>query len=163
MVAATCAAPIYARPRPQAPAQTQNPQNDADRVTEITSSSKFTVTKRDAGKQPIWTITRRAEHLKEFDVILMIKNGVLISFVTVAPKASIRRTPELMEKMLKMNYEYDSVKIGFDEDDDAYVRIDERLRIVDAQEFDAIIEQVSSVADALYGTLKPYFIAKAGK
>jgi hypothetical protein len=166
MIAAACAAPIQASP--QAPqtqdqTQTQRPQTDADRVTEIATASKFAVNRSDAGKQPIWTITRRAEHLKEFDVILMVKNGVLISFVTVAPKSSIRRTPDLMEKMLKMNYEYDSVKIGFDEDDDAYVRIDQRLRVVDAQEFNQIIEQVSSVADALYGAMKPYFTAKAGK
>ena len=168
VIAAACAAPIHARPQgqtaqPQTPAQDQDSKSDADRITEIASASKFTVTRHDSGKQPIWTITRRADHLKEFDVIVMMKNGVLISFVTVAPKAAIRRTPEVMEKMLKMNYEYDSVKIGFDEDDDAYVRIDQRLRVVDAQEFNSIIEQVSSVADALYDRLKPYFIAKAGK
>lgn len=164
VILAMCVAPTQASPQAQAPApQSQSPQTDADRVTEIATASKFAVIKRDTGKQPIWTITRKAEHLKEFDVILMVKNGVLISFVTVAPKSSVKRTPELMEKMLKMNYEYDSVKIGFDEDDDAYVRVDQRLRVVDPQEFNLIVDQVSSVADALYAALKPYFVAKAGK
>ena len=58
-----------------------------------------------------------------------------------------------------MNYKYDTVKIGFDDDDDAYVRIDQRLRIVDVQEFNQIIDQVSMAADTLHTELKPYMIA----
>ena len=57
-----------------------------------------------------------------------------------------------------MNYQYDTVKIGFDDDDDAYVRIDQRLRIVDVQEFNHIIDQVSMAADTLHTELKPYMI-----
>jgi hypothetical protein len=144
---------------PPAPAQHQSGQTDIERVDEIVATSKFTVKKIDNPKQPVWTIKRKGESLKEFDVLFFVKNGVLVTFVTVVPKANLKRTPDLLEKMLKMNFKYDSVKIGFDDDDDAYVRMDLRLRIVDVQEFNQIIDQVSMVADTLHTELKPFMIS----
>jgi hypothetical protein len=135
------------------------PQSDVERLDALVKESRFTAKKIEGPKQPVWTIKRKGESLKEFEVIFIVKNGVLVTFVTVAPKASLRRTPELLEKILRMNYEYDTVKIGFDDDDDAYVRIDQRLRIVDVQEFNQIIDQVSVAADTLYAELKPYMIS----
>lgn len=142
-------------------ARAQQPasQTDVERLDGIVKESKFAAKKLDNPKQPVWTIKRKGESLKEFEVIFIVKNGVLVTFVTVAPKASLKRTPELLEKILKMNYQYDTVKIGFDDDDDAYVRIDQRLRIVDVQEFNQIIDQVSMAADTLHTELKPYMIA----
>jgi hypothetical protein len=144
-----------------AQAQSPSPQPDVERLEGIVAQSKFTgmARKIDSPKQPVWTIKRKGESLKEFEVIFIVKNGVLVTFVTVAPKANLRRTPELLEKMMKMNYQYDTVKIGFDEDDDAYVRIDQRLRIVDVQEFNQIIDQVSLAADTLHTELKPFMIS----
>ena len=142
-------------------AQPQQPQvqTDIERLDAIVKESKFAAKKIENPKQPVWTIKRKGESLKEFEVIFIVKNGVLVTFVTVAPKANLKRTPELLEKMLKMNYQYDSVKIGFDQDEDAYVRIDQRLRVVDVQEFNQIIDQVSLAADALHLELKPYMIS----
>ena len=142
-----------------AQAQHPAPQTDVERLDGIVKESRFAAKKLDNPKQPVWTIKRKGENLKEFEVIFIVKNGVLVTFVTVAPKASLKRTPELLEKMLKMNYQYDTVKIGFDDDDDAYVRIDQRLRIVDVQEFNHIIDQVSMAADALLAELKPFMIS----
>ena len=141
------------------PAQHQAPQTDVERLDGLVKESKFAAKKIDNPRQPVWTIKRTGESLKEFEVIFIVKNGVLVTFVTVAPKASLKRTPELLEKMLKMNYRYDTVKIGFDDDDDAYVRIDQRLRIVDVQEFNQIIDQVSMAADTLHTELKPFMIS----
>ena len=141
-----------------AQAQHSPAQTDVERLDGIVKESKFTAKKIDNPKQPVWTIKRTGESLKEFEVIFIVKNGVLVTFVTVAPKASLKRTPELLEKILKMNYKYDTVKIGFDDDDDAYVRIDQRLRIVDVQEFNQIIDQVSMAADTLHIELKPFMI-----
>ena len=142
-----------------AQAQHPAPQTDVERLDGIVKESRFAAKKIDNPKQPVWTIKRKGENLKEFEVIFIVKNGVLVTFVTVAPKAVLKRTPELLEKMLKMNYQYDTVKIGFDDDDDAYVRIDQRLRIVDVQEFNHIIDQVSMAADALHAELKPFMIS----
>jgi hypothetical protein len=142
-----------------AQAQQSPSQTDVERLDGIVKESKFTAKKIDNPKQPVWTIKRTGESLKEFEVIFIVKNGVLVTFVTVAPKANLRRTPELLEKILKMNYKYDTVKIGFDDDDDAYVRIDQRLRIVDVQEFNQIIDQVSMAADTLHMELKPFMVS----
>lgn len=151
MLAASLTLTAQAQPSPS--------QTDVERLDGILKESKFTAKKLDNPKQPVWTIKRTGESLKEFEVIFIVKNGVLVTFVTVAPKASLKRTPELLEKILKMNYRYDTVKIGFDDDDDAYVRIDQRLRIVDVQEFNQIIDQVSMAADALHTELKPFMVS----
>ncbi len=153
-VAVILAASLTLTARAQTPAQT-----DVERLDAIVKESRFAPRKIDNPKQPVWTIKRTGESLKEFEVIFIVKNGVRVTFVTVVPKANLKRTPELLEKMLKMNYQYDSVKIGFDDDDDAYVRIDQRLRIVDVQEFNQIIDQVSLAADTLHTELKPFMIS----
>src|SRR5688572_7735247 len=91
-----------------AQAQHPAPQTDVERLDGIVKESRFAAKKLDNPKQPVWTIKRKGENLKEFEVIFIVKNGVLVTFVTVAPKASLKRTPELLEKMLKMNYQYDT-------------------------------------------------------
>jgi hypothetical protein len=133
-------------------------QGDAARVEELLSATKYSFKRLEGSKQPVWTIKRKSENLKEFEVILTVKNGLLTTFITVALKDNIRRTPELCERMVKFNYAWDSVKIGFDGDEDAYVRMDSRLRVVDTQEFTHVIEQVSTTAEALHKELQPFLI-----
>lgn len=150
---ALLAASVHAQSPAPAP-----PQTDADRVDQLLAGTKFAAKRIEGSKQPVWTIKRKSEVLKEFEVILTVKNGLLTTFVTVATKDNIKRSPELCDKLLKFNYAYDSVKIGFDGDEDAYVRMDSRLRVVDLQEFTQVIEQVSTTGEALYRELQPYLI-----
>jgi hypothetical protein len=139
-------------------AQAPAAEGDAARVEELLSATKYSFKRLEGSKQPVWTIKRKAENLKEFEVILTVKNGLLTTFVTVALKDNIRRSIELCDRMVKFNYAWDSVKVGFDGDEDAYVRMDSRLRIVDTQEFTHVIEQVSTTAEALHKELQPYLI-----
>jgi hypothetical protein len=155
ILAAALAASVHAQSTAPPP-----PQTDGDRVDQLLASSKFMAKRLEGTKQPVWIIKRKGENLKEFEVILTAKSGLLTTFITVATKDNIKRTPELCEQLLKFNYKYDSVKIGFDGDEDAYVRMDSRLRVVDLQEFNQVIEQVSSTAEALHKELQPYFISK---
>ena len=131
---------------------------DELRAQSLLTDSKYTAVHVNNPKQAVWTIARHADPLGDFKVIVTIKDGMLITFVTVAEKAKIRRTPELDQRLLDMNHDYDYVKIGFDDDQDAYVRIDARLRIVDGREMHDIIEQVERTSQTLYRTLQPYLI-----
>lgn len=150
--ALTCLAPAPAR------LQAQTPAADEARLSSLVLASKFTSVKVANPKQPVWTIASRGVTLGDFKVVVTTSKGLLILFVTVQPKANIRRTPELDQKLLKMNHDFDLVKIGYDDDEDAYVRVDSRLRLMDPAEFDVIVEQVRNTAETMYVALKPSLI-----
>lgn len=134
----------------------QTPAAEEARLAGLLASSKLTAVRYTSPNQPVWAITRRGDARGEFKVVVTVRSGILIVFVTVEQKARIRRTPELDQKLLKMNHEYDYVKIGFDDDDDAFVRVDARVRLVDVAEFNETVDQVANVTDTVYLTLKPY-------
>jgi hypothetical protein len=79
--------------------------------------------------------------------------------VIVAVKDNMKSSADLSFRLLKLNHSADYVKVGFDEDDDLFVRVEERIRIVDLQEFKAMVEKVDSSADTAYETVKPFLRA----
>ena len=140
------------------PLLAQTPPGDGQRVNALLAAAKYSATRVENPKQAVWTILRRGDQTGDYRVVVTVKDGMLITFVTVERKANIRKTPELVERILKMNFDYDYIKAGFDDDEDAYVRIDARLRIVDADEFNAIVEQVSQTTQGLYSMLQPFLV-----
>jgi len=140
------------------PAQT-SPAEEA-RVSSLLSAAKVKFVKHSGSKSTAWTIDRRSAERGEFQVVLTVKSDLLIVFVTVEQKARIQRTPELDQKLLKMSYKFDFAKIGIDNDDDVFVRIDTHLRLLDSAALVEIIEQVSRITDIVYLELKPYLIVK---
>jgi hypothetical protein len=82
-----------------------------------------------------------------------------VLFALVAEKKDLKLTPEAMAKMLRLNSDLDRVKIGVDDDGDAFVRIDASIRILDTDEFKALIEQTAAAADEVFAALKPFLAA----
>ena len=159
LVIATAAAVIAtAIASPWLQAQT-SPAAEA-RVSALLSESKIKFDKLKSPKNVAWTINRRSAERGEFQVVLTVKSDLLIVFVTVEQKARIQRTPELDQKLLKMSHNFDFAKIGVDNDDDVFVRIDTHWRLLDAAALVEIVEQVSRVSDNVYLTLKPYLTVK---
>ena len=145
-----------------APASVQAQTSPAEeaRVSALLSAAKIKFAKHSSAKTAAWTINRRSAERGEFQVVLTVKSDLLIVFVTVEQKARILRSPELDQKLLKMSYKFDFVKIGIDDDDDVYVRIDTHLRLLDSAALVEIIEQVSRITDNVYVALKPHLVVK---
>jgi hypothetical protein len=61
-----------------------------------------------------------------------------------------------MATLLRLNAEIDYVKVGMDDDGDAFVRIDLNARGLDQQEMKDNIEQLAAAADVVYAAIKPY-------
>lgn len=76
--------------------------------------------------------------------------------VIVATKKTMNTTSDMMFKLLKLNHSLDYVKIGFDDDDDLFVRGEVKTRQLDLQEFKEGVERVSTDADQIYEAIKPY-------
>ena len=130
------------------------------RVSALLSASKIKFVKHSGSKTAAWTIDRRGIERGEFQVVVTVKSDLLIVFVTVEQKARLQRTPELDQKLLKMSHQFDFAKIGIDDDDDVFVRIDTHLRLLDSAALVEIVEQVARVTDIVYLALKPYLAVK---
>lgn len=85
-------------------------------------------------------------------------DGPIVLFEVVRKKNTMRVTPEMMHKLLKMNHEFDFVKIYFDKDDDVSVRIDVSPRTLDLTEFKEHIKQIARVSNKVQVELKPFLI-----
>ena len=81
-----------------------------------------------------------------------------VMFVVVAEKKQLKVTPELMRSLLRMNDDFDRVKIGIDKNGDLFVRVDSSTRVMDVQELKDNIEQVAAATDEVTKAIKPYII-----
>ena len=107
--------------------------------------------------EEVFVLPHEGKNLGDFQVVLANGDGIEVMFVIIAKKARISMTPELAQKMLFANHNYDRVKVGLDDDGDAFVRDDATIRVLDASELKVNINQVAAAADEIYGELKPYF------
>jgi Putative bacterial sensory transduction regulator len=97
-----------------------------------------------------WSIDLSRKNLGKVKVILSTGSDILVTFVIVAKKAAIQKTPQMMEALLTANHDYDYTKIGLDKDGDMFVRIDMPLRSIDATELKSTIDQVANASDEVY-------------
>jgi len=97
-----------------------------------------------------WSIDLTRKNLGKVRVILSTGSDILVTFVIVAKKAAIQKTPQMMDALLTANHDYDYTKVGLDKDGDMFVRVDMPLRTVDASELKSIVDQVANASDEIY-------------
>jgi hypothetical protein len=59
-----------------------------------------------------WSIDLNRKNIGKMKVILSTGQGILVTFVVVAKKAAINKTPQLMNALVAANNDYDYTKIG---------------------------------------------------
>jgi hypothetical protein len=128
----------------------------AAKVARLLEESGYTYAK---AQDNIWVIAFKGKALSDFNVIVTTEQDVVVLFVIVAEKKNTRVTADLMQMLLKLNGDFDRVKIGFDKDGDTFVRIDLGARVLDAQEFKVNVEQVAASADEVFSAIKPFLTA----
>ena len=108
----------------------------------------------------VWVIHFTGTHLKDIKVILAldVDNNQMVIFVTVVEKRRMPVTTDFLHTLLKMNHEFDRVKVGLDADDDLSVRIDAPLRLADATELHDIVTQIKNTSDEIYGKIEPQLL-----
>lgn len=129
------------------------------KIVQLLEGSGHAYTK---AKDGVWVVPFKGNNLAEISVITLYAENMLIFVATAASKTEVKLTPELLQKLLTLNDALDRVKVGIDKSDgDIFVRIDLSLRIVDAQEFKANLEQISAAVDETYAALKPFLLKPA--
>ena len=99
----------------------------------------------------VWSINFTGKKLPTFKVILATQDDLVVVFVTIAEKKNLPMTADFLYRLLRFDHSLDRVKVGIDDDGDAFVRVDLTVRILDLQEFKMNIEQVAAAADETYG------------
>lgn len=135
----------------QAPARADEAKDQA-KLESLMKRAGYDYEKKADG---VWVVVRTGKQLASFKEIVALEKGLVVIFVIVAHKADMAMDLDLATKMLSLNHELDRVKIGTDDDGDAFVRLDASLRVLDVEETKEDMEQVASASDEVYGDMRP--------
>jgi hypothetical protein len=126
---------------------------DGDRVKRLLDATGL---KYMAHNATTWSVDFDSEKLGKTKVIVSVGKDIVVTFVIVAKRTGIQKSPELLETLLTANHEYDYTKIGMDNDGDLFVRIDTPLRLVDAPQLKDNINQTFRASEELIGKVSPF-------
>jgi len=129
------------------------PDPSAAKVQRLLKAAGYDYTSK---SDTVWYVMKHGDKLGDFKVIGANEGDLLVVFVTIARKDNIEMDLDLAKKMLSLNNDLDQVKIGIDNDGDAFVRTDISVRILDQDAFKAVVEQVAASAEETYGAIQPY-------
>ena len=129
------------------------PDPNAAMVFRLLDADGYQYTKK---SDTVWYVMKHGATLGDFKVIGANEGDLLVVFVTVARKDHIEMDMDLAAKMLALNNDLDQVKIGIDNDGDAFVRTDISIRMLDKQGFKETVEQVAAAAEETFAAIKPY-------
>jgi hypothetical protein len=151
MIASGLGLDTQARPAPQA-------KTDAKVVAKlalILEQSGYSYTK---AAENVWVVKFKGKSLLEFSVFVASAEDLVVIGAVVAPKKSMNVTPEMMFKLLRLVHSIDRVKIGFDDDEDLFVRCEVAARTLDLDAFKADIEQVAAGTDQVHAAITAYLV-----
>ena len=103
----------------------------------------------------VWGVDFEGKAIGTVRVVMVAQENIVVIFAIIAKKDEIPLTAEFLKTMLRCNHKFDRVKVGLDDDGDAFVRTDTSARVLDGEEFRAIVEQVAAAANEAYDLIKP--------
>jgi hypothetical protein len=109
----------------------------------------------------VWVVPFKGKTINSLEVLVVVspESNLLVLGATVVKKKNLKQSQALLYRLLKYNHVADYVKVGFDDDDDLFVRADLNAKTLEFQSFKEILEQVGAVADELYAQVKPDLIS----
>ena len=106
----------------------------------------------------VWVVNFKGKSLADFSVFVTSAENLIIMGAVVAPKASMKVTPEMMFKLLRIVHDIDRVKIGFDDDEDLFLRAEVNARCFEVEEFKSSMDQISAGVDKVHAAIKSYLV-----
>src|SRR5436853_1759856 len=134
-------------------AQAKSDPQTIAKLAQILERSGYTYKK---AADNVWVANFKGDSLTDIHVIVTSAEGLIVMGVVVAEKSTMQVTPEMMRKLLKLTHEIDRVKIGFDNDDDLFVRAEVSARLFDLEEFKFDMQQVAAASDKVHAAIKPF-------
>ena len=148
----TALAMIFSGLAPVCLAQAQsNVKSTADLVI-LLEKSGHKYSKVDDG---VWEIMYEGKNMKSIPVRVTMVENVLVTLAKLVDRKDLTLDPALLIKMLELNNDFDYVKLALTKSM-LYVRMDSPLRLLDGEELNHVLEQVSAAADEAYPRIKPF-------
>jgi Putative bacterial sensory transduction regulator len=127
--------------------------SDGDKVKRLLDATGL---KYNTHNATTWSVDYDSDKLGKTKVVISVGKDIVVTFVIVAKKTGIQKTPQLADTLLTANHEYDYTKVGLDSDGDLFVRIDTPLRLVDAPQLKDNINQTFRASEELFGKVAPF-------
>jgi hypothetical protein len=128
------------------PAQTQSKPNAGADVVALLEKSGHSYTKV---SDNVWEVGFQGKNMKQIPVRVTVAGGVLVTLCKLVDRKSLKLEPALLIKLMELNNDFDYVKLALTQDM-LYVRMDTPLRLLDSDELNHALEQVSAAADETY-------------
>ena len=103
-------------------------------------------------------VSFKGKSLADISVFVTSAENLIVMGAVVAPKGSMKVTPEMMFKLLRLVHDIDRVKIGFDDDEDLFVRAEVNSKCFEVDDFKSNMEQVSAGVDQVHAAIKSYLV-----
>lgn len=131
--------------------QTKTDSQVVSKLAEILERSGYPYRK---AADNVWVVTFKGKSKADIQVFVTSAENLIVMGTVVAPKASMKVTPELMFKLLRMVHDIDRVKIGFDDDEDLFLRAEVTNKCFDVDAFKSTMDQISAGTDKVYAAIR---------
>lgn len=147
--ALVCGAQPLARANASGPA-TAAAQTAEAKVDLWLKDSGYTFRKTGKGT---WLVNHPDLSSSEMPMLVAAGPDFVVIGVVVEFKKNISFTKDVMYKLLRLSHSLDYVKIGFDDDEDLFVRAEVKTKLLDLQEFKNIVERCARAAVKIRGEI----------
>jgi len=146
--------PMLSHAAPVNETNVQNTQTDATaKVERFLQQSGLTY--RKTGDRT-WVVERQGKSMGKQTILVATGPGFMVAGIILAAKNSMNASSEMMFKLMKFNHSLDYVKVGFDDDDDLFIRMEVKTRLLDQQGFNEVFDLVANNAETVNAAMKPY-------
>ena len=107
-------------------------------------------------KSKSWFLVTPGKEMDQIRVILGAGPSSIAMGAIVVPKQKLKLTAEALEKLMKLSYELNYVRLCIDSDDDLIVMAQLKDPWLNAAEFKSTVGLVTAAADRAYAVMRPY-------
>jgi hypothetical protein len=107
-------------------------------------------------KSNSWYLLVPGKEMSQIRIILGAGPSSIAMGAVVVPKRNLNITADSLQKLMKLSYDLNYVRVCIDSDDDLIVISQLKDRWLSAAEFKSTIDIVAGAADRAYGVMRPY-------
>ncbi|MBV9957916.1 MAG: hypothetical protein JO360_05810 [Acidobacteria bacterium] len=141
--------PLGTQARPANPA----PQTSVARVEQWLKDTGYQYRSTGTGT---WVVNYPRRGGGNWPILVAAGGDFVVVGVVVAAKKEMNVTSEMMFKLLRLSHSLDYVKIGFDDDEDLFVRSEVKTKLLDSLEFKATVDRNAKAATTIYDEIKAF-------
>lgn len=138
--------------QPQGPAPAQ-PGTFEARVEALLQQSGHEFHKVKANS---WYLLVNGNEMGQIRIILGAGRTSIAMGAVVVPQKNLRLSTEALQKLMKLSYDLNYVRICLDVDDDLIVMSQLKEPWLNAEEFNTTVSTVASAAEQTYAVIRPY-------